>query len=200
MCCVHIVDGDAGFRESLRALLSARPNLIIRCFASGDAFLADAADIDPGVLLLDLHLPGASGLDVLAAAREHAAIVLTGRGDVACAVEAMKAGAMDLLQKPFDPPRLLSLIDAGFARLERGAAGARRAQAARARITRLSPREGDVLRGLLDGRPNKAIASDLDLSPRTVELHRAKVMEKLAVGSIPEAMRVAFYAGMFAAD
>ncbi len=197
MRAIHIVDDDEPCRTFLRRLLSPQSDLIIRCFKSGDAFLAD--DHDAGVLLLDLHMPGASGMDVLATAgARHAAVVMSGGGDIGLAVEAMKAGALDFVEKPFEAARLLGSIEAAFRVLEQSEAAARRARAARDKITSLSPREGDVFRGLIDGRPNKAIADALDLSPRTVEIHRANLMEKLSARSVPEAMRIAFAAGMFA--
>lgn len=197
---VHIVEDDPSYRASIRLLLAARTDLVVRGFASGDAFLEQDPELDAGVLLLDMHMPGASGLDVLTAVRRrrarHAPLVLTGGGDVPLAVAAMKAGALDFIQKPCEPTRLLALIEAAFGTLEADEAESRVARAARARIAALSPREGDVLRGLIDGRANKAIASELDLSPRTVEIHRARLMEKLDVRSLAEMLRVAFDAGM----
>lgn len=204
MRTVHIVDDDEPCRASLRSLLSVHPNLIIRCFTSGDAFLADADELDPGVLLLDVRMPGASGLDVLAAlgARraDHAAVVMTGQGNIATAVEAMKAGAFDFVEKPCEPAKLLGIVDAAFGVLEQGDDAAREAQAARTKLSRLSPREGHVLKGLMAGQANKTIADELDLSPRTVEIHRAKLLDKLGVRSVAEAMRIAFTAGVFTAN
>lgn len=201
---VHIVDEDTDDRDALRGSLQARPNLIVRCFRSGDAFMEQEAEIDDGVLLLGIDATGAGALDVLdAIARgsgRHAAVVLSARRDVALAVDAMKAGALDFVEKPCEPARLLGVLEQAFATLDRASAASRRVRAARAKIAGLSPREGDVLRGLIEGRPNKAIASELDLSPRTVEIHRAKVMEKLDVRSLSEALRIAFTAGMFAGD
>ena len=201
---VHIVEDDPSYRASIRLLLAARTDLVVRSFASGDAFLEQDEELDAGVLLLDMHMPGAGGLEVLAATAlrsvPHASLVLTGGGDVSLAVAAMKAGALDFVQKPCEPARLLAVVEAAFGKLERDRAASRAAQDARARIAALSPREGDVLRGLLDGRANKAIASDLDLSPRTVEIHRARLMEKLDVRSLVEVLRLAFDAGMFSGE
>ena len=204
MRAVHIVDDDEPCRASLRSLLSVQPNLIIRCFRSGDAFLADADELEPGVLLLDIQMPGASGLDVLAALGRgpagHAAVVMTGYGQITLAVEAMKAGALDFVEKPCEPAKLLGIVDAAFAVLEQADAAARRARAARAKLSALSPRESNVLDRLMSGQANKTIAEELDLSPRTVEIHRAKLLGKLGVRSVPEAMRLAFAAGTFGAD
>ena len=198
---VHIVDDDEPFRNSLRILLSVQPNLVIRCFRSGDAFLEQSGEIEPGVLLLDHDMPGASGMHVLDAIRaengKYATIMLTGYADVALAVQAMKAGASDFIEKPFDPVMLLRTMEDAFARLERADAASRRAGQAKARIGSLSPREADVLRGVIKGSLNKAIASELELSPRTVEIHRANMMDKLAVGNVSEALRVAYAAGLF---
>lgn len=199
---LHIVDADAQSRDGLRALLGGRADLIVRPFASGVAFLEREAEIDGGVLLLDIDDPEANGPDVLAAiaaSGRHVAVVLSRRRNVAVAVEAMKAGALDFVE-PDAPDRLLAAVDDAFAALERRFAASVRARAARAKITGLSPREGDVLRGLIEGRPNKAIASELDLSPRTVEIHRARLMEKLDVRSLSEVLSVAFNAGMFTGE
>jgi two-component system response regulator FixJ len=123
-------------------------------------------------------------------------IVMTGHGDVSVAVQAMKAGAVDFIEKPFEMAVLLSAIDEGFNRLEQADRGRARAEEARVRLQSLTPRERDVLEGLVKGHPNKTIAYDLDISPRTVEIHRANLMSKLGVASLSEALRIAFAAGM----
>lgn len=200
---VHIVDEDAGDRDALRGSLQARPNLIVRCFRSGDAFLEQEAEIDDGVLLIGIDASRARPLDLLGAignGGRHAVVVLSGEQDVALAVDAMKAGALDFVEKPCQPARLLGILEQAFATLDRAGAASRRMRAARAKIAGLSPREGEVLRGMIEGRSNKAIAADLRLSPRTVEIHRAKMMEKLDVRSLSEALRIAFAAGIFAGD
>jgi len=122
--------------------------------------------------------------------------VMTGHGDVNVAVQAMKAGAVDFIEKPFEKATLLSAIEEGFARLEH--AGKRRARAdeAKLRLEALTPRELDVMKGLVLGHPNKTIAYDLGISPRTVEIHRANLMTKLEVASLSEALRIAFAAGL----
>ncbi|WP_242139735.1 MULTISPECIES: response regulator [unclassified Sphingomonas] len=200
MRSVYVVDDDDPVRLSLQTLLQQVSGLIVRGFPSGDAFL-DAIDaMDRGVLLLDFHMPGATGLDVLRALqprRDHfAAVMLTGRGEVGIAVQAMKAGAFDFLEKPYDPDRLLDVIDAAFDRFEDMTARNARTDDARARLASLSPREREVLLGLIEGRANKVIAHDLDLSPRTVEIYRANMMQKLDVSSLSEALRLAFAAGL----
>jgi two-component system response regulator FixJ len=180
--------------------LSVRQDLIVRGFRSGDAFLQDVGELDPGVLLLDFHMPGATGLDVLVAldnSPRFVPIVLTGQGNVGLAVQAMKAGALDFVEKPYEAETLLQLIDNAFSRLEEDNEAADRVNAAEAKIAKLSPRETDVLKGLIEGRSNKIIAYELDISPRTVEIYRANLMEKLEVRSLSEALRIAFAAGLF---
>lgn len=198
MQSVYIVDDDQAVRQSLHGLLSERPNLVIRVFASGDAFLDNIEASDGGVLLLDFQMPGRDGLEVMRALQDRGAkfltIMLTGQGDISLAVQAMKAGATDFLEKPYDPHHLLNLLDEAFARFSETSGIAQRREQARERIARLSPREHEVLMGLIEGRPNKVIAHQLDLSPRTVEIYRANMMEKLDVSSLSEALRLAYAA------
>lgn len=200
---IYIVDDDDAVRASLHSLLSVRSDLVVRGFRSGDAFLEDADELDPGVLLLDFHMPGATGLDVLHALDGKARfvpVVLTGQGNVGLAVQAMKAGALDFLEKPYEADVLMQVIDNAFARLEENSHETARLSAAEAKIAKLSPRETDVLKGLIEGRSNKIIAYELDISPRTVEIYRANLMEKLEVRSLSEALRIAFAAGLFPKD
>jgi two-component system response regulator FixJ len=196
---VYIVDDDDAVRASLYSLLSVRLELVIRSYHSGDDFLAEVDDLDPGVVLLDFHMPGATGLDVLNAIRgkDFAAIILTGQGNVTLAVQAMKVGALDFIEKPYEAERLLASVHRALATLDQVSGEAARTEGARARIDTLSPRETDVLRGLIEGRSNKMIAYELDISPRTVEIYRANLMEKLDVNSLSEALRIAFAAGLF---
>ncbi|MBB5710727.1 response regulator transcription factor [Sphingomonas xinjiangensis] len=197
---VYIVDDDDAVRASLHTLLSIRNDLLIRSYRSGDAFLQEVNDLDPGIVLLDFHMPGATGLDVLTTMNKDpkfVAIVLTGQGNVGLAVQAMKAGALDFVEKPYEADVLMQLLDTAFARLEQGSEAAARVNAAEAKIAKLSPRETDVLKGLIEGRSNKIIAYELDISPRTVEIYRANLMEKLEVRSLSEALRIAFAAGLF---
>ena len=202
---IYIVDDDDAVRASLHTLLSLRTDVIVRSFRTGDQFIAAVPQLDPGVALLDFHMPGSNGLDVLTALGEagggkFAAIMLTGEGNVALAVQAMKAGALDFIEKPYEASTLLSTVDAAFAHLEEASVATAQSAQARARIEALSPRERDVLMGLIEGRANKVIAYELDISPRTVEVYRANLMTKLAVRSLPEALRVAFAAGMISSS
>lgn len=198
---LYIVDDNDDVRLSLHSLMATQPGLTIRSFSSGDEFLEASADLSPGCVLLDLNMPGTNGLDVLrqiARPPSHfAAIILTGQGDIALAVHAMKLHAIDFLEKPSDPLSLIQAVNRAFSWLEQHSAISVREIEARKKLALLSPRERDVLRGLIDGSPNKVIAHQLDISPRTVEIYRANVMEKLEVRSLSEALRIAFASGLF---
>lgn len=203
MRTIYIVDDDDPVRASLQSLLSIRKNLLIRSFRSGDLFLEQVEDLDPGIVLLDFNMPGSSGLDVLRALQpfgnRFVSILLTGKGSIEVAVQAMKIGAMDFLEKPYEPAVLIPLVDAAFVQHEQQHAVDERAAQAAARINALSPRERDVLKGLIEGRSNKVIAFELELSPRTVEIYRANLMQKLDVRNLSDALKIAFAAGMFPA-
>jgi two-component system response regulator FixJ len=198
--CIYLVDDDDAVRASLHSLLSLQSDLVVRSFRSGDAFLAETDMLQAGVLLLDFHMPGSNGIDVLQAIQKDtsrfAAVILTGEGNVGVAVQAMKAGALDFVEKPYEAETLLRIVDVAFSRLAHDSAAAAHAEQARAKIEGLSPRERDVLMGLIEGRANKVIAYELDISPRTVEIYRANLMTKLQVRSLPEALRIAFAAGL----
>ena len=197
---IYIVDDDEPVRTSLRTLLSTRAEMLIRAYPTGDDFIAEAGQLEAGVVLLDIHMPGTSGMDVLRkigeAALRMVPVIITGQGNIGLAVQAMKGGALDFLEKPYDHVTLLDTVDRGFARLEEASATTGREAAARARIDALSPREVDVLMGLIAGRANKTIAYELEISPRTVEIYRANLMAKLGVRSLSEALRIAFAAGL----
>lgn len=199
MRSIYIVDDDDVVRASLYALLSVYENTVLRCFPTGDAFLEELPELTAGPVLLDMHMPGATGMDVLEQIKDRpelVPIILTGQGDIQLAVQSMKTGALDFLEKPYEPDQLLDLIDAAFARLEETEHSLARLEDAQKKIQRLSAREQDVLKGLIDGQSNKVIAYELDISPRTVEVYRANMMEKLEVQSLSEALRVAFAAGL----
>lgn len=201
---IYIVDDDYAVRTSLEYLLSLVADSHITCFESGDAFLEAASRLDPGCLLLDLHMPGTPGLQVLSAIGSapdrFVPIVLTGEGDVSVAVQAMKLGAADFIEKPCDHLKLIAALDAAFSYQAATRAATQRKEQAIAMLEQLSPRERDVLKGLIEGQSNKVIAHDLDISPRTVEIYRAKLMEKLGVRSLSEALRIAFAAGLLPVD
>jgi len=198
----YVVDDDAPVCASLQGLLSAASSALVRAFPSGDAFLAEMMALDPGVVILDVNMPGTSGLDVLARIGEAGLldrlvpIVVTGQGSIAMAVRAMRAGALDFLEKPYNRATLLRFIEEGFRQIEEADTAQRRGQTAKEKLARLSARETDVLSGLIAGRPNKIIAYDLGISSRTVEIYRANLMDKLEVRSLSEALRIAFAAGL----
>ena len=196
---IHIVDDEEAIRRSASFMLKTS-GFDVQTWPSGVAFLKEARSTASGCILLDVRMPEMDGLEVQQALIEHGiampVIVLTGHGDITIAVRAMKAGAVDFLEKPFEKARLLDAIEEAFARLEDTAGRADRAQDAAIAIASLTAREREVLEGLAQGLPNKTIAFDLDISARTVEVHRANLMSKLNVRSLSEALRIAFAAGM----
>jgi two-component system, LuxR family, response regulator FixJ len=196
---VYLVDDDEAIRRSASFMLRSS-GYAVTTFATGVDFLDAAGQLDAGCILLDVRMPEMDGLEVQQALRERAitypVVVMTGHGDVTVAVQAMKAGAVDFIEKPFDKAVLLEAIEDGFSRLAQSHSNLSRREQAQARLNVLTPRELDVLEGLVRGHPNKTIAFDLEISPRTVEVHRANLMQKLEVASLSEALRVAFAAGV----
>jgi two-component system, LuxR family, response regulator FixJ len=190
---VFVVDDDAGVRDSLRMLLKS-VGLPAEAFESGQEFLDADRDDRPGCLVLDIRMPGMSGLELQAKLNERHCILpiifITGHGDVPMAVEAMQAGAVDFIQKPFRDQDLLDRInqalekDAGSRRMLAGRNGIRR------QLTLLTPREKEVLDLVVAGKANKVIAGNLNLSQRTVEIHRARVMEKMEAHSLAHLVRM----------
>lgn len=195
---VYIVDDDETVRASTSFFLKVA-GFEPRCHASGQAFCDAAQMLPPGCILLDMRMPRFDGFDVLTALGTHSfampVIVMTGHGDVATAVKAMKLGAMDFIEKPFEEDFLLERLAVAFAALDAGINERQQQEDARARLGRLTPREDDVLRGLIAGRPNKVLAFELGLSVRTVEMHRANMMDRLGVRTLPDAFRIALRAG-----
>jgi two-component system response regulator FixJ len=194
---VHLVDDDAGVRRSVGFMLKTS-GLRVEAYETGPDLLKRSAALADGCILLDIRMPGMDGLQVQQALQEQGVslpvIIMTGHGDVSLAVKAMKAGAVDFIEKPFEKATLLASLDEGFARLSRKEATGDRRKDAEVRLQALTPRERDVLHGLAEGLPNKTIAYDLGISPRTVEIHRANLMTKLGVRSLSEALRIAFAA------
>ena len=196
---IYVVDDDEAIRRSLSFLLKTS-GYAVRLFEGGTAFLKEAAGLEPGCVLLDVRMPDIDGLEVQRELRARGVmlpvVIMTGHGDIDMAVAAMKAGASDFIEKPFEKAALLGCVEAArrVAVAERGAGA--RAEDARARLNVLTDRERDVLDGLVEGLPNKTIAFDLGISPRTVEIHRANLMQKLEVKSLAEALRIAFHAGL----
>jgi two-component system response regulator FixJ len=196
---IHLVDDDEAIRRSAGFMLKTS-GYKVNSYASGIELLKEVKHLQPGCILLDVRMPEMDGLQVQQALQERGVgfpvIVMTGHGDVGVAVQAMKAGAVDFIEKPFEKAVLLSAIEEGFSRLEHTGRSRARAEEAKIRLQALTSRERDVLEGLVRGHPNKTIAYDLDISPRTVEIHRANLMSKLGVTSLSEALRVAFAAGL----
>ena len=194
---VHVVDDDPAVRRSLERLLDAAGFHVVS-YQSPAAFLNAASGLSAGCVLLDIRMPGVDGLEVQARLNrlrfKLPVIVMTGHGDVPSAVRAMKAGAVDFLEKPFDDETLLNAIGGAFAKASRLIGGDREAVRAAQRIATLSPREREVLDALLAGRPNKVIAFDLNISVRTVEVHRARMMERLGTKQFADAIRLAVMA------
>ena len=196
---VHVIDDDEALRESLIFLLRTA-DLEAKSYASAAAFL-DALPLKGlSCIVTDVRMPGLSGIDLLRRVKEFGievpVIVITGHGDVPLAVEAMRFGAVDFLEKPFDDEILLQSVRAAL----RKQAGAVKRQSERAeiegRLATLSPRERDVLGGLVAGCANKQIAFDLGISPRTVEIYRANLMDKMQAGSLSDLVRMALIVGM----
>lgn len=196
---VHIVDDDEAIRMSIAFLLRTS-GYRVTLHISGVAFLAAAGRETRGCVLLDIRMPEIDGLEVQRRMAERGLalpiVMLTGHGDVALAVRAIKAGAVEFLEKPFEKAALLAAIEEAFDRLERAEHVKLDAAEAKIRLAALTPREADVLNGIVKGQPNKITAYELGISTRTVEAHRAAVMAKLEARSLSDVLRIAFAAGL----
>src|SRR5271170_5907611 len=196
---VYVIDDDEAMRESLAFLLRAA-RIEVRSYASASEFLDALPDTRSSCVITDVRMPGMSGIDLLRRLRELKigvpVIVITGHGDVPLAVEAMKVGASDFLEKPFDDEVLLASVRSALKRQD----GEKKRNSERTEIENklatLSNRERDVLNGLVAGRANKQIAYDLGISPRTVEIYRANLMNKMQAGSLSDLVRMALLAGI----
>ena len=196
---VHIVDDEEAIRRSASFMLKTS-GYAVETWANGVAFLKEIRHVSEGCILLDVRMPEMDGLEVQQALLERGVtmpvIVLTGHADVSIAVRAMKAGAVDFLEKPFEKAVLIGSIETAFARMAAADGAVARSAEAEVVLAILTPREREVLEGLAQGLPNKTIAYDLGISPRTVEVHRANLMAKLDVRSLSDALRLAFAAGL----
>jgi two-component system, LuxR family, response regulator FixJ len=196
---IHIVDDDQAMRESLSFLLGAAGHTVMT-FDSAGAFLEALASLVVSCVVTDIRMPGVDGLELLRRLTAHGhrfpVIMITGHGDLPLAVEAMKLGAADFLEKPFDDETIVGAISLALQREETVVRSLSESSETAARLDGLSPREWDVLKGLIAGRPNKAIGRDLGISPRTVEIYRAKVMQKMKASSLSELVRLAVRAGV----
>jgi two-component system response regulator FixJ len=190
---VHIVDDDAAIRDSLAFLLDTA-NLRSRTYDSAAALLASAGNLAPGCIVTDVRMPDMNGLEMVRRLTEigigHPVIVMTGHADVPLAIEAVRAGVKDFIEKPFDDDALLASVRAAIADQTLAAEHAGRNAELRERLASLSARERQVLDGLVAGQANKVIAYDLEISPRTVEVYRANVMTKMQARSLSELVRM----------
>jgi two-component system, LuxR family, response regulator FixJ len=190
---VHIVDDEEPVRNSLAFLLTTA-GFAVRVHSSAAEFLAIAPAVTNGCLITDLRMPDIDGVELLRRLTNMdallPAIVITGHGDVQMAVEAMKNGAIDFIEKPFSDEVLIESITRAAARASERSQSAAREERVRSRIDTLSDRERQVMRGVVDGQPNKIIASDLGISPRTVEVYRASLMSKMQAKSLPDLIRM----------
>lgn len=196
---VHIVDDDEILRDVAQHQLTDAGYRVVQ-HGSGASFLSVLDDAEAGCVLLDMHMPEVGGLEVQQTLKSRGVdwpvVVLTAQGDVRVAVEAMKNGAFEFLQKPFDAEALTAVLEDAFAKFEAASEEAAQIQRAKQLIGALSGRELQVMQGLLAGLPNKLIAHELDLSVRTVEIYRGKVMEKLQARGLSTAVRLALAAGV----
>jgi two-component system response regulator FixJ len=201
---VHVIDDDEAMRDSLAFLLGAA-GMEVRTYESATGFLDVVSKVaTTGCVITDVRMPGMSGIDLLRRLRELElgipVIVITGHGDVPLAVEAMKIGALDFLEKPFDDEVLLASVRSAFKQLNQDQGRqAERNEIAR-RLAGLSNRERDVLEGLVRGHANKQIAYDLGISPRTIEIYRANLMTKMQAASLSDLVRMALVAGILASE
>ena len=190
---VHVVDDDDAVRDSLVFLLGAA-GLAARPWPSAEALLSGLTPTSAGCVLTDVRMPGLSGLDLLRRLRAThprlPVVVMTGHGDVSLAVDAMKAGAADFIEKPFDDEVLVATLSEALGLAQEADAGANERAAIAQRHAQLSTRERQVLSGVVRGSANKTIAADLGISPRTVEVYRANLMSKMAARNLSELVRM----------
>jgi two-component system response regulator FixJ len=190
---VHIVDDDEAVRQSLAFLLSTA-GVPVRIYDSATSFLDALPSLQSGCLITDVRMPDLTGIELLqhlkAKAIDLPVIVITGHGDIPLAVEAMKSGAVDFIEKPFAEESILKAVEAARCTLEKRGRRSAEDAAVTARLKSLSERERQVLDGLVAGNANKTIAHDLGISPRTVEVYRANVMTKMQAKSLPELIRM----------
>jgi len=195
---VYVIDDDEAMRDSLDFLLGSA-DFHVTLFESAHHFLDAVSSIDFGCVVSDVRMPGIDGIELLkrlkASRSAFPVLIMTGHGDVPLAVEAMKLGAADFLEKPFEDDRLIGMIDAALRQAESSARSEAATLDIGARIATLSPRERQVMDGLIAGLSNKLIAREYDISPRTIEVYRANVMTKMQAGSLSELVRLAIRAG-----
>ena len=196
---VYVIDDDAAMRDSLNFLLDSA-GFGVTLFDDAQAFLDALPGLTFGCVLSDVRMPGIDGIELLKRMKAQQSpfpiLIMTGHGDVPLAVEAMKLGAVDFLEKPFEDDRLTVMIESAIRQAEPTARSEAVAQDIAARVASLSPRERQVMEGLIAGLSNKLIAREYDISPRTIEVYRANVMTKMQANSLSELVRMAMRAGM----
>ena len=196
---IYVVDDDDAVRQSLEFLLTTA-GMRTRSFESAKAFLEVLPDVGFGCVITDVRMPEITGIDLLKRVKEINAdlpvIVITGHGDIALAVEAMKIGAVDFLEKPFDDDHLLNAVKSALDREADAVQRKAEVTEIQDKLAALSNRERQVLEGLVAGNPNKTIAFDLGISPRTVEIYRANLMTKMSANSLSDLVRMAISAGL----
>ncbi len=197
---IFIVDDDDAVRDSLELLLRSSGFETIVAYASARDFLAEAAPMPGECLLLDVRMPDMDGLELQEELNRRGiklpVIIMTGHGDVPISVRAMKAGAMDFIEKPFSDELLIDCVRRARRQAEEARREGAEVEDVRRRLQILTPREREVLQGMIAGQPNKLIAHALGISPRTVEIHRARVMDKMAARSLSALVRMALAAGI----
>jgi two-component system response regulator FixJ len=200
---VHLIDDDDGVRHALAFMLTAS-GFPVRLYESALAFLEALPNLQPGCIITDVRMPEMDGLELQRQLKTRKVllpvIVMTGHGDVPLAVQAMKAGAIDFIEKPFSDEVLLAAIRTAVERHDRVAGHDDRVAAIQTKLASLSAREREVLEGLVAGHPNKTIGYDLQISARTVEVHRANVMIKMGAASLSDLLRMVFVARAAAPD
>jgi two-component system response regulator FixJ len=194
----HIIDDDDALRDSLSFLL-ASADIPVATYTSASEFLEALPDIASGCVVTDIRMPGMNGMELLKHLKQGGSglqvIVMTGHGDVPLAVEAMRLGAADFIEKPFDDEIFIASVRMAIARQREADQDQARKSDVQKKIESLSTRERQVLEGLVAGNPNKRIAYDLGISPRTVEIYRANLMTKMQAGSLSDLVRMALLAG-----
>jgi two-component system, LuxR family, response regulator FixJ len=198
---VYVIDDDAAMRDSLDFLLDSA-GFGVRLFDSAQVFLNELPKLEAGCVVTDIRMPGMDGMELLrqlnsASGARLPVIVMTGHGDVPLAVEAMKLGALDFLEKPFEDDRLIGMIETALSQNEGGPKSEAVKAEMAARVASLTQRERQVMQGLVSGQSNKVIAREYDISPRTVEVYRANVMTKMQATSLSELVRFAIRTGFF---
>jgi two-component system response regulator FixJ len=196
---VYVIDDDEAMRDSLNFLLESA-GFNVALFETALKFLGALPGLDFGCVVSDVRMPGVDGIELLkrmqADKSSFPIVIMSGHGDIPLAVEAMKLGAVDFLEKPFEDDRLIGMIEAAIRQAEPAAKSEAVTQDIAARIATLSPRERQVMDGLIAGLSNKLIARDYDISPRTIEVYRANVMTKMQANSLSELVRLAMRAGL----